>query len=101
MASTSDKQMTQRRSVIFVAALTTVALPTFGQQTQTAPAAPAASASKTGTNCDPAGMKPHDHAAEKCMGSSTNGAHCDEKAMPPAKAKKKPLHDHAKENKQQ
>ena len=93
--------MTCLRSLIFIAALTPVALPTFAQQTPAAPAAPAASASTTGMNCGPAGRKPHDHAAEKGVGSSTKGAHCDEKAMASAKVKKKPLHDHGKENKQQ
>jgi hypothetical protein len=93
--------MNHFRSLLLVAALTTVGLPTFGQQTQAASAAPAASASKAAMNCGPGGMKPHDHAAEKGMGSSTKGAHCDEKAMASTKAKKKPLHDHAKENKQQ
>jgi hypothetical protein len=88
---------------MFVAALAAVALPTFGQPSKATPAAaptPAASASKAGMNCDATGMKPHDHAAEKGMGSSMKGSHCDDKAMTSAKAKKKPLHDHGKENKQ-
>src|SRR5215217_7496230 len=105
LASTSDKHMTHLRSLMVVAALTAVALPTFGQQSKAtpaaAPAATAASASKLGMNCAAAGMKPHNHAAEKGMGTGTKGPHCDEKATTLVKAKKKPLHDHGKENKQQ
>jgi hypothetical protein len=96
--------MIHLRSLALVAALAAVALPSFGQQTPATPAAQGASASKSSMDCGPAGMKPHDHAAEKGMGSSMKGVHCGDdkaKSSTAAKAKKKPLHDHAKEHKQQ
>jgi len=89
---------------MLLAALTAVAVPTFAQQATTAPAADAAasaaSASKGGMDCAATGMKRHGHAAEKGMGSGMKGKHCNEKAMPSAKAEKKEPHDHGTESKQ-
>jgi hypothetical protein len=92
--------MNNFRSIGFAAVIAAVALPTFGQSKDAPAPTPARAASAVGMDCGPR-MKPHDHAAEKGMGSGMKGAHCDGKAMSQSKAKKKPLHDHGKEHKQQ
>ena len=92
------------RSISLVALIATVAFPTFGQQKDAPSPTPAQAAPATAMDCSP-GMKRHDHAAEKGMGSSNmKGMPCPTQgaaSTATAKSKKKPLHDHAKENKQQ
>lgn len=96
--------MNNLRSIWLVALIATVALPTFGQPKDAPAPTPAMAASAVAMDCAP-GMKPHDHASEKGMGSSAmKGMPCTPQGAASAamaKSKKKVLHDHAKENKQQ
>jgi len=96
--------MTHLRYTGFVALIATIAFPVLGQQQNAPTASPAQAASVAASDCRPS-MKRHDHAAEKGMGSSNmRGMPCPSQgaaSASTAKPKKKPLHDHAKENKQQ
>ena len=94
--------MNNFRSISLVTLIAAAALPTFGQQNNASGAAPSSAASAAAMDCGP-GMKPHDHAAEKGMGSSNmKGMPCAPHGTASAvKSKsKKALHDHGKENKQ-
>ena len=99
-----EDTMNNLRSICLVALIAPVALSTFGQQRDAPAPAPAKAASATAMDCAP-GMKPHDHASEKGMGSSgMKGMPCTSQgaaSAATAKSRKKVLHDHAKENKQQ
>ena len=99
--------MKKLHSLSLAALLATATLPAFAQQ-EAAPATKPAMAASMPMDCAMGPAKRHDHGAERGLGTTapakTMGAACAHEGAASAtggKAKKKPLHDHAKFHKNQ
>lgn len=99
--------MKKLHSLSLAALLAMAVLPAFAQQEAVAATKPAMTASMP-MDCGQVSATRHDHGAERGLGatapSKTMGAACSHEGAASAtgsKAKKKPLHDHAKFHKNQ